>query len=181
MSSSARYALVEPREVPVQIGRVEQPGLELAECLLQRVREAARARGGGQPVQRGGADRAPDDQRALVIGRDRPAVGIVSNEQLEQAIEGDDLAAEEAAVPRQQVTLDAIYVRRIGHDQNRLVVETRQIALEQERDLARVRRPSEEGQPHLPIVERPQDGSLAAQTVSSLLAGRLRALGQASA
>ena len=62
-------------------------------------------------------------------------------------------------MPREQIALDAIDVRRIGHDQYRLVVETRQIALEQERDFARVRRPGEEGQPHLPIVERPQDVS----------------------
>ena len=166
-------ALVEPGQVSVQIRRVEQAGLELPERLLQRVGESARACGGGQPVQRGAADRAPDDQRALVIGRDRPAVGIVANEQLEQAVERDDLAAEEAAVPREQVALDAIDVRRIGHDQYRLVVETRQIALEQERDFARVRRPGEEGQPHLPIVERPQDVSHGrSERFSSLLAGR---------
>ena len=168
-------ALVEPGQVSVQIRRVEQAGLELPQRLLQRVGESARARGGGQPVQRGAADRAPHDQRALVIGRDRPAVGIVANEQLEQAVERDDLAAEEAAVPREQVALDAIDVRRIGHDQYRLVVETRQIALEQERDFARVRRPGEEGQPHLPIVERPQDVSHGrSERFSSLLAGRSR-------
>ena len=64
----------------------------------------------------------------------------------------------QAAAAREQVALDAVDVRRVRHDQDRFVVEARQIALEQERDFARVRRPCEEGEPHLPIVERPQDG-----------------------
>ena len=119
----AAVALVELRQVAVEIGR-DRAGRTRA----RRASAAARRRNRScaprrQPVQRGAADRAAHDQRALVIGRDRPAAGVVADEQLEQAVEGDDLAAEEAAVPREQVALDAIDVRRIRHDQNRLVVE----------------------------------------------------------
>ena len=52
--------------------------------------------------------------------------------------------AEQAARAREQVALDAVDVRPVRHDQKRLVVEARQIALQQERDLARVCRPREE-------------------------------------
>ena len=54
----------------------------------------------------------------------------------------------------EQVALDAVDVRPVRHDQKRLVVETRQIALEQQRDLARVRRPRDEAQSHRAIEPR---------------------------
>ena len=94
-----------------------------------------------------------------MVGRDRAAAGLVPHERLEETVERDDLAAEEAAAAREQVALDTVDVRRIRHDQNGLVVEARQIALEEERHFARVGRPCEKGEPHLPIVERAQDDS----------------------
>ena len=68
------------------------------------------------------------------------------------------VAAEEAAAAREQVPLDAVDVRRVRHDQCRFVGEARQIALEKQRDLARVRRPCEQGESHLPIVGLSSDG-----------------------
>src|SRR5206468_13099318 len=47
-------------------------------------------------------------------------------------------------------------------DQRWLVVEARQIALQEERDLARVRRPGQQGETHLPIVGPVPDGSVPA-------------------
>lgn len=150
---------VERGEVAAEIARVEHPLLELAERLQERVGEARGARRAGETVQRRVRERAADDQGALRVGRDRTLFGIVADEPCEEVVEGADGAAEETALARDQVALDTVDVRRVRHDQGRLVVEARQIALEQERDLARVRRPCEKGESHLPIVKRAQDGS----------------------
>ena len=103
--------------------------------------------------------RTAHDQRPLRVGGDGPLLGIAAGEAPEEIVEGADRAGEQAAAAPEQVALDPVDIRRVRHDQSRLVVEARQIALQQERDFARMRRPCEEGQPHLPIVERPQDGS----------------------
>jgi len=69
---------------------------------------------------------------------------IGGSEPIEQVVEGADGAAEQAAAAGEQITLDPVDVRPVRHDQGRFVVEARQIALQQERDLARVCRPREE-------------------------------------
>ena len=96
-------------------------------------------------------------------------LGIDAAEAPEEVVERPDRAAEEAAAAAEQVALDAVDVRRVRHDQCRFVVEARQIALQKKRDFARMRRPREEGQPHLPIVERPQDVSLRPLTTETAL------------
>ena len=59
---------VETRQLPVEIGRVEQARLELAERLQQRVREPARLRGALEPVQ-GRRRRAPFGPAAAAVRR----------------------------------------------------------------------------------------------------------------
>ena len=113
--------------------------------------------------------RARGGRSACAARRWRPAAAPDRRDKpSEEVVERADRAAEEAAGAREQIALDAVDVRRVRHDQIRLVVEARQIALEQKRDFARVCRPREEGEPHLPIVERPQDGSCDRSRVSAL-------------
>ena len=150
---------VELGEVAAEVARVEHSLLELAERLEQRVGEPVRAGGARQAVQRRRGERASHDQRSLRVRRNGTLLGIDAAEAPEEVVERPDRAAEEAAAATEQVALDAVDVRRVRHDQCRFVVEARQIALQKKRDFARMRRPREEGQPHLPIVERPQDVS----------------------
>ena len=150
---------VELGQVAGEVVRVEHSLLELAERLEQGVGEPAGAGRALEAVQRRGGQRAARDERALGIRRDGALLGVGANQAPEQVVECADRAAEQAAATREQIALDAVDVRRVRHDQSRLVVQARQIALEQKRDFARMRRPREEGQPHLPIVERPQDAS----------------------
>ena len=63
---------VEGREVALEVVRVEEPGLELAERLLERVGEAAEAGRGGEPVQACAGERAADEQCPLRPGQQRP-------------------------------------------------------------------------------------------------------------
>ena len=85
---------------------------------------------------------------------ERTPAGDLSCKAPEQVVERPDRAAEEAATAGEQVALDAVDVRRIRHDQCRFVVEARQVAVEQVRDLARVGRPCEQGETHVSIVGR---------------------------
>ena len=115
-----------------------------------------------EAVERDGGERAADDERSLGLARHPTPPRIAGRKPGEDVVEGSDRAAEQAAATGEQVALDPVDVRPVRHDQDRLVVEARQIALEEQRDFARMRRPGKEGEPHLPIVERPQDVSRAA-------------------
>ena len=103
-----------------------------------------------RPFSGADGERAAHDERPLRVGRDRTLLGIAADQAPEQVVERADRAAEQAAAAREQVALDAVDVRRVRHDQSRLVVEARQIALQEERDFARMRRPREEGSPTFP-------------------------------
>ncbi len=149
---------VERGQVAGQVIGIEQPGFELAQRVQKRVGEPAGAGGAREAVQGDVAQRPPHDERALGGGDDGTRPRIAGRELPEQIVEGADRATEQAATACEQVALHPVDVRPVRHDQNRLVVQARQIALEQERDLAGMRRPCEKGESHLPIVERPQDG-----------------------
>jgi hypothetical protein len=150
---------VQLREVAVEHPWIHHPLLELTECLQQGVGEPTGSGRTRQAVQPRRSERAAHHERPLGVGGDRTLLGVEADQAPEQVVECADRAAEQAAAAREQIALNAIDVRRVRHDQGRFVVEARQIALQKERDFARMRRPREEVQPHLPIVERPQDGS----------------------
>ncbi len=100
----------------------------------------------------------------LSLGRYRPRLRVAGRDLREEVVERADRAAEQATAPPEQVALDPVDIRPVGHDQERLVVEARQIALEQERNLARVGRPREEAQSHRAMVVLDTDGSGRADT-----------------
>ena len=84
-------------------------------------------------------------------GRDHAPVGsVAARDPLEDVVEGADRAADERAGPGQQLALGTVDVRPVRHDQDRIGVERAEVALEQERDLARVRGPCEQAQRHPP-------------------------------
>ena len=149
---------VEERQVAVELLRVEQPRLELAEDCEQRVREAGEPRRAAEAVQRGARENAPRDERALCVARDRPRVGSAQGEFTEDVVEGADRACEQRAGPLQEVALDPLDVRPVRHDENRVAVDRLEVALEETSDLAGLRRPHDESQAHRPIVVAGPDG-----------------------
>ena len=132
---------VQAGEVAFQVGRLDQAGLELAERAGQRIREAGEARRVPEPVERGRRDRGADDELPLGIGHHRPVGAAVAGEPLEEIVEGPDPAREERAAPGEELALDPLDVRPVGHDEHRIAVERVQVALEEQRNLAGVRRP----------------------------------------
>src|SRR5205814_639822 len=88
--------------------------LELSERRQQRVREAGRAGGAREPVERCRRERPPDDQCTLCIRRDRPLLGVVPDEPSEEIVERADRAVEEAAGTCEQVALHAVDMRGRG-------------------------------------------------------------------
>ena len=153
---------VEKREVAAQLVGLDEPGLELGQCRSERVRETGEARGGAEPVQGRLRDGCADDQLALSVGRDREIRASGAGDLLEEVVEGPDPAREQGAARRQQLTLDALDVRPVRHDQDGISVERAQVALEEQGDFARVRGPSKQRQPaargHRPIVDLRSDG-----------------------
>ena len=149
---------VEPGEISVELARVDEPGLELAEGGRKRVGEAGEARRPRPAVQARLAECAPDDQGALRVGRDGTMLAAVSREPSEEVVERPDLAAEQGSARGQEVALDSVDVRPVRHDQEGLVRKLGQVALEQERHLARIRGPGEQREGHRPILVPPSDG-----------------------
>ena len=141
---------IELGQLAVEVARVEQAGLELAERPQQRIGEPGRACRARQAVERSACKRAADDQCPFGLSGDTPPAGVVSRKPREQIVEGADRPAEETATTRKQVALDPVDVRPVRHDQDGFVVEARQIALEEQRDFARMRRPGKQGSPTFP-------------------------------
>ncbi len=156
---------VEPPELAAdRVGR-EQPGVELGERLQERLREAGEAGGAAEPVQARLLEDAADEQRALDVAEHGRAVGARACQPLEQVREGADPAAEERSRVGEQVALHPVDVRPVRHDQHRPLLEPGAVALQQQRDLARVRGPGDQRQPHSrPMVVRWSDGSRSAES-----------------
>ena len=81
---------VERGEIAVELPGVEQPRLELAERLLERLGEAAEARRRGEAVERGPGDHAPDEQRPLRGGEERARLRAAVCDLLEEVVERAD-------------------------------------------------------------------------------------------
>ena len=83
-------------------------------------------------------------QSALSVGRHGPAGRVAVGYPPEQIVERPDRPTEQASGFVEQVALDPGDVCPVRHDQERFVLQARQIALEQERDLTRIRGPDDE-------------------------------------
>ena len=158
---------IEHGEVAVELLGVEEPGLELAQRLLERVGEAAEARGGGEPVELRAREHAADEERALRPRHEPARASALVRHPLEDVVERPDRAREQGGASREEVALRALDVRPVRHDEHRLPLERGEIAVEQRPDLARVRRPSDEAERHRPILEAASDGSWAASAAEA--------------
>jgi hypothetical protein len=153
---------IERTELALDRLRGEQPLVELAERALERVDEARMSRRAGIPVERCAADDTADEERLLHASELRTGVRGPERESTKQIVEGDDRAAEQRGTARQQLELDPVDVRPVRHDEHRLDpvrgVEYGEIAVEQEPDLARIRRARDEAERHPPTLARARDG-----------------------
>ena len=169
-----------PRSPPNSV-RLEQVPVELGERRRERLREPGEPCGASEPVQRREPDGAANEQRALRDTDQRPTFAVGVGDPLEQVVERADRAGQQRRSTAQQVALDAIDVRSVGHDEHRVAVERVQVAVEQQRHLAGVCRSNHEREPHSPIVVPVSDGSPSAAgsrperaSFSSAGDGRLR-------
>ncbi len=148
---------VERREIAVQLLGVEQPGLELAQRLLQRIGEPAEPRGRSEAVELRRGQHAAHEQRALRLRHERPRIVAGVRDALEDIVERSDRAREQRGPAREQFALNALDIRSVRHDEHGLPLESGEITVEQRLDLARVRRPSDQAERHRPIVEAVSD------------------------
>ena len=149
---------VEAAEVAVELVGRDERGAELAHRVAERVDEALRARRRREAVERRLRRRAPEQQCLLHLGGDRPC-GRAAREAAEQVVERADRAAHETAETRDEIPLGTLDVRPVRHDQVRIAIDCGRIALEEQRDLAGVRRPDDQREGHLRIVRTPSDGT----------------------
>ena len=141
----------EPGEVPVETIRIEESRVELAERGEQGLGEAACGRGRAEARELTRGDRAPHRERALDLGRDPRSSGF-TGDGLEQVVERADAPREKRRPTPDQIVLDSLDVEAIGYDEPRISIEHVEIALEEQRDLAGVRRPDDEREAHFVIV-----------------------------
>ena len=93
-------------------------------------------------------DCAADDERALELRRLRAPARVGVGDRAKEVVERADRSREERGGAPNQVALDAIDVDAIRHDEPRVTRDLREIALEQERDLAGMRRPHDQRETH---------------------------------
>jgi hypothetical protein len=117
-------------------------------------------------VQVGAAHNAAHEQRPLGASQQPAGIAVAVREPGEDVVERPDRATEERGPPREQLALDPVDVRPVGHDENWLReaagVERIEIPAKQQLDLARVGGPRDETQRHPPTLARRRDGLYAA-------------------
>ncbi len=139
---------VEAGEVALDVGGLDEAGLELRDGAEQRVAEAGEACRGAQPVQARAREDPPDDERALGVRGDLAPLPVSARDPLEEVVERADGPAQERRTARQQVALHAIDFRPVRDHEIRLAVEVLQVAIEEPRDFPGVRRANQQRQRH---------------------------------
>ena len=99
---------------------------------------------------------AADEQRFLDAPEPPTCIGGAAREIPEHVVERPNRAAEESRAPLEQCELDAVDVRPVRHDEQRLEpvrgLERLQITVEQKLDLARIGRPRNQPERHPPTL-----------------------------
>jgi hypothetical protein len=147
----------ETAEIAVDRSGVEQRRLQLSERSDDLVAEATRPGRRCEHLERGRGDRTANRQRALCVAGDGAPLGSARGDVLEEIVEGADTAAEERSSTAEQVSLDPLDVSPVGDDEPGIAVELDEIPLQEQRDLAGVRRTDDEREPHPPMVVPPSD------------------------
>ena len=139
---------VERSQVAAHIVGVDERGLELHDRVSECLGETAESRRASDAVERCLTRDACEHQPAGRIADHRSWIGIGAENPAEQVVERPDLAAEERGRPAQQLSLDGVDISSRRNDEKRLTVDRFQIAIEEPRDLAGVRRTHEQCQRH---------------------------------
>ncbi len=149
---------VEPGEISLELGRLDEPRLELAQCRRQRFGETGETRRASPPVQPRMRKCPADDQRPLRVGCDGSMLSPVPGEPTKQVVERADLTPQQRPTGGEELALDPIDVRPVRHDQEGFARDCVPITLEQKGYFARVRGSGQQGQGHRPILVPPPDG-----------------------
>ena len=136
------------REIALDLARVDEARLELRDGAEQRIPEAGEPGGGAEPVQARAGERAPEDEAALRVGRHPEPPVAAAGDRTEEIVERADVAAQKSGATGQEIALDAIHFRPVRDDEERLAVEVLQVAIEEPRDLPRVRRANQQRERH---------------------------------
>ena len=75
----------------------------------------------------------------------------------EEVVEGADRAAQQDGRALEQLALDPPDVRPPGHHEHRVALDRLHVAVEEQRDFARIRRPGDERETHRPMLVRASD------------------------
>ncbi len=134
----------------VEIVRREQRAVQLGKGTPEGVRESRIA---CRPRRRA-VDRASHHHRPLGVSEQPQPSPITPRERFEQRVEGRDRAGEQAALAANELTLDVLDVGAVRDDQPGVAVDRLDIAIEQRRDLACVRRTNDESETHRCMVVR---------------------------
>jgi hypothetical protein len=143
---------VERRDVPCRLVRVDQPRLELGDRREQRLPEAGEARRRPEAVQARAGEGAAENERPLRLGDDGRATPLTTREQLEEIVERADRPAQQRSRAREQLPLNAVDLRPVRDDEERLAVEVLEVSIEEPRDLPRIRRANQQRERHRPIL-----------------------------
>ena len=148
----------EPREIASHAIRIDERGLELPESRHQRVAEPGSGGGACELLELRTCDGAPGRKLALDLGRDALAAARIGDV-LEEIVERPDVPGKKSSPPANEIALDPFDVRPVRHDEPGVAIETREKAVEKQRDLARVRRADDQGETH-PSIVVPASGAL---------------------
>ena len=146
-------------EVAVQIVGLQEPRLQLRNRYPERIGEPGETGRGAQLTQAGRCDNPAQNKRALDLARNRSGAAVTARDPAKDIVESADRAAEQSARAREQVPFDPLDVRSRRHDQHRALGEIGKVAVEQQRNLAGIRRPGQQRQGHRPILVLRRDGS----------------------
>ncbi len=127
-------------ELCIEVFRLDKPRLELRERGSQCLRVAREAR----CVPRDASQQQP----ALGVRKHSTVVAVAAGDAGEQVVERAHGAADERLAARDEIPLDALNLRPVRDDEHGLPRDVGRIAVEQESDLAGVRRPREQCQRH---------------------------------
>ena len=158
---------------------IDQGGLELPERIEEHVGEACRRRGVADRVESRRRDRSSDGERALRPAGDGTTLRVTEGDLLEDVVEGAYAAREQRRPTPKEVSLDALDVAAVRHDEPGIAIEHAEVALEEQRNLAGVRRPDDERKGHLSMVVPASDAISYATRACVERAGNTRGLASA--
>ncbi len=142
----------EAPEIAFDSRGIDKSRFQLSECSEKHLREPSRRRRVMEGLERRRGNRSPRCQRPLRPTRDGEPLWITEGDVLEEIVEGADAARKQRRSAREEISLDALDVTPVGDDQPRIALEHVEVALEEQGNLAGMRRPDDERKAHSSMV-----------------------------